>query len=137
MYVDDILITGYSSIDIQQLFDELHHHFALKDLGPVHYFLGFEVCRQSSSMHLSQSKYAIDLLRKTNMENAKPCPTPMSLSNKLSSNDSAPFVQASLYRSTIGSLQYLTYTRPDISFSVSKLCQFLQAPTINHWKACK
>ena len=72
-------------------------------------------------MHFSQSKYANDLLRKTNIENAKLSLTPKSLSNKLSSNDSAPFVQASLYLSTIGALQYLSYTWPYLSFSIRKL----------------
>ena len=137
VYVDDILITGDYQADIQQLIKDLHHQFALKALGPVSYFLGFEVLRTPVGLHLNQSKYARDLLQKTNMSNAKPCPTPMCFSNKLALNDSEVFTQPSLYRSTIGALQYLTLTRPDLAFSVNKLSQFLQAPTVAHWNACK
>ena len=71
------------------------------------------------------------------MEFSNPCATPMILSNKLASHDSPLFDHPSLYQSTLGALQYLTYTRPDISFTISKLSQFLQAPNVNHWKACK
>ena len=61
----------------------------------------------------------------------------MCLGNKLALNDSEVFTQPSLYRSTIGALQYFTLTRLDLAFSVTKLSQFLQAPTVAHWDACK
>ena len=56
VYVDDILITGNSPSDIQCVISDLHQHFAIKTLGPVHYFLGFEVVRSASSIHLCQSE---------------------------------------------------------------------------------
>ena len=93
--------------------------------------------RTSSRLHLSQAKYASDLLQKTNMINAKSCRTPMCLGNKFSFHDSEAFPHPSLYRSTIGALQYLTLTRPNLAFSVNKLSQFLQAPTVARWNACK
>ena len=71
------------------------------------------------------------------MYNAKSCSTPMVLSNKLSLHDSEAFSHPSLYRSTIGALQYLTLTCPDLAFSVNKLSQFLHAPTVAQWGACK
>ena len=67
MYVDDILITGESQDDMQQVITDLHQQFTLKTLGPINYFLGFEVNRFSSGLHLNQSKYEKDLLQKTNM----------------------------------------------------------------------
>ncbi|RVW80474.1 Retrovirus-related Pol polyprotein from transposon RE2 [Vitis vinifera] len=71
------------------------------------------------------------------MVHVKPSSTPMTIGKKLALEDSAPFPNVTLYRSTIGVLQYLTLTRSDISFSVNKLSQFLKAPTQHHWSACK
>ena len=71
------------------------------------------------------------------MVHVKPSSTPMTIDQKLALEDSAPFPDVTLYRSTIGALQYLTSTRPDISFSVNKLSQFLKAPTQHYWSACK
>ena len=119
VYVHDILIIGESQDDMQQIIKDLQIQFALKTLGSVNYILGFEVIQTSSGLHLSQSKYAADLLKKANMAEAIPCPTPMCLSNNFSTTDSELFSQPSLYRSTIGALQYLTITRPDLAFSVS------------------
>ena len=71
VYIDDILITGESFADVQQVIKDLNIQFALKTLGSVNYFLGFEVTHTSSGLHLSQSKYAADLLHKTNMSSTK------------------------------------------------------------------
>ena len=134
--VDDLWITGDDPAAIQHLIHELNRSFALKTPRSVRYFLGFEVERTSTVLHLQQSKYAYDLLLRTNMAHAKTSPTPLCINNKLHLGDSQPFDHPSLYRSTIGALQYLTHSRPDISFSVSKLSQFLHAPTVAHWFAC-
>ena len=88
-------------------------------------------------MSLTQKKYVRDLLIKTNMAEANPSPTPMCPSHKLHKGDSEAFDQISLYRSTIGSLQYLTMTRPDIAYAVNRLSRFLQSPTVKHWTARK
>ena len=137
VYVDDILITGESIDDVQLVIKVLNQKFAHKDLGSVSYYLRFEVTRNSSQLHLCQSKYAADLLQRIITAHAKPSPTPMSLGNKLSLTDSSALDAPSLYRSTVGALQYLTYTWPDLSFAVNKLSQYLHAPTMAHWNACK
>ena len=115
VYVDDILITGENSEYVHQVIKDLSAQFALKTLGSVNYFLGFEVTRTLFGLHLSRSKYAADLHLKTNMENCKPSPTPMCLKTKFSLEDSEAFSHPSLYRSTIGALQYLTMTSPDLA----------------------
>jgi hypothetical protein len=98
-----------------------------------------EVTKVRDGIILSQDKYASDLLKKVNMSSCKPVSTPISTSEKLSA-----YVGTSLgpndstnYRSVVGALQYLTLTRPDISFVVNKVCQFLHAPTEVHWSAVK
>ena len=100
-------------------------------------FLGFEALCTTTSLHLTQSKYTVDLLTKTNMHSAKPIPTPMSVALKLHATSSPAFFDLTLYRNTIGALQYLTHTKPDIAFVVNKLSQYLQQPTKLHWTTCK
>ena len=88
---------------------------------------------------MNQEKYAMDLLTRVGMHDCTSCPTPLSSTDKLSLNDGSPLgsEDSSRYRSIVGALQYLTLTRPDFSFSVNKVCQFLHAPTTAHWTAVK
>ncbi|KAL5735759.1 hypothetical protein ACOSQ2_030547 [Xanthoceras sorbifolium] len=79
----------------------------------------------------------MDLLTRTKMLDSRPCATPAAVSIKLSAHDGDAFHDPSLYRSTIGALQYLTLSRPDLAYIVNKLSQFLSAPTNIHWQACK
>jgi histone deacetylase 1/2 len=138
VYVDDILITGSAPHLIKDLIDKLNIKFALKQLGEVDYFLGLEVHHKSSgALLLNQAKYVKDLLCKTNMENCKPIGSPMVSSCRLSKFGTDTMNDPSLYRSTVGALQYATLTRPDIAFSVNKVCQFMAHPLESHWRAVK
>ncbi|XP_031275216.1 uncharacterized protein LOC116133667 [Pistacia vera] len=116
---------------------DLNAEFALKTLGSLQYFLGLAATRTPVGIHLKQTKYATDLFVKTNMLEAYACSTLMAVGTKLCSLDSPAFEHPSLYRSTIGALQYLTLTHPDISFPVNKLSQHLQALTNLQWQAYK
>ena len=126
VYVDDILITGDSSTLIQKVMADLHKQFALKTLGSISYFLGFETLGDKNGIFLSQTKYVNYLLKKANNAQAKPCPTPMVTGKKLFKEDCKLFEQPTVYRSIIGGLQYLTMTRPNIAFSINKLSQFFK-----------
>jgi hypothetical protein len=88
-------------------------------------------------MYLSQRRYITDLLRKTNLHEAKPVSSPMASSTVLSQYTGSSLSDPSSYRSVVGSLQYLSLTRPDISFAVNKVCQFMANPTEDHWSAVK
>ncbi|KAM1714592.1 hypothetical protein ACFX11_025429 [Malus domestica] len=77
VYVDDILVTGPNSSACTQFIHKLSTLFPIKDLGPLHYFLGLEVHQSAEGLFLHQTKYLLDLLRKTNMDGAKPCCTPL------------------------------------------------------------
>ena len=137
VYVDDILITRNNSITISDLVHDLNKSFLQKDLGSLHYFQGNEAFQDETSLYLTQSKYIADLLQKINMDAAKPLPT-LAISGKvLFKSDGDPMDNSTMYRSTIGALQYVTITRPDISYMVRKLSQFLQSPIEILWKACK
>ncbi|KAK2367079.1 hypothetical protein QL285_080397 [Trifolium repens] len=138
VYVDDIIITGSSINLVQTLVNKLDPVFSLKELGDLDYFLGIEVQHLSdNSLLLSQGKYIRDLLTKTNMLECKPIATPMMSSCKLSKTGSDSVTDPTLYRSVVGSLQYATITRPEISFAVNKVCQFMSAPLESHWTAVK
>ena len=139
IYVDDIIVTSSSDEAITGLLKDLSAEFALKDLGDLHYFLGIEVKKHDGGLHLSQEKYATDLVRKAGLQGCKPSPTPLSSSEKLSLTEGQALSQedSTKYRSLVGALQYLTLTRPDISFAVNKVCQFLHAPTTVHLTAAK
>jgi histone deacetylase 1/2 len=139
IYVDDIIVASSSQEATDALLSDLKKDFALKDLGDLHYVLGMEVKKVQSGIILTQDKYATDLLRRVNMLSCKPISTPLSTSEKLSAHEGVPLDpnDAKNYRSIVGALQYLTLTRPDISFSVNKVCQFLHAPTDTHWSTVK
>ncbi|WVZ64382.1 hypothetical protein U9M48_013903 [Paspalum notatum var. saurae] len=133
VYVDDIIVVSSSQDAVTKLLFDLQGDFALKDLGELNYFLGIEVKKVRNGILLSQEKYASDVIRRAGMQNCKPVSTPMSVSEKLSiqGGDSLGLgpEDATRFRSIVGALQYLTLTRPDISFPVNKVCQFLHAPT--------
>jgi len=138
VYVDDILITGNSSNVIQKFISALQTIFPLKDLGILHYFLGVHVSSlPDGSLFLSQEKYATDLLLQNDMLHAKSQPTPMISSLRLTKDGSTAVPDPTVYRSTVGALQYFTITRPELAFSVNKVCQIMHAPQEHHWKAVK
>jgi hypothetical protein len=97
----------------------------------LHYFLGIEVSSVADGIALCQRKYILDLLKKANMMMAKSCTTPMAVTDRLSKTSGTLLssTDATQYRSIVGALQYVTLTRPDISYSVNKVCQFLHSPT--------
>lgn len=137
IYVDDIIIASNSSSSIGHLISHLGNEFAVKDLGPLSYFLGIQVTKTSEGLHLSQGKYATDLLHRTRMAGSKPAPTPCTSGPKLSKFSGDSLNDPTEYRTLVGALRYLTHTRPDLSFSVSQLCQFLHCPTTDHLIAAK
>lgn len=105
----------------------------MKDLGPVHHFLGVEIHRSTNTLHLSQTHYAYTLLDKAKMLDCKPMNTPME-SKHPGLHDTTPFPNPTIYRSLVGALQYLTLTRLDLSFSVNYVSQFMQYPTFDNMK---
>ena len=139
VYVDDIIVASSSQDATKALLKDLRGEFALKDLGDLHYFLGIEVKKVPDGLLLSQARYVADILTRSGMDKAKAVDTPLSVSEKLGVTDGTKLEtkDATCYRSLVGALQYLTLTRPNISLSVNKVCQFLHSPTTAHWSAVK
>ncbi|GJT12782.1 ribonuclease H-like domain-containing protein [Tanacetum coccineum] len=112
-----------SSAFLQRIIASLHNEFAMKDLGSLNYFLGISAQRSTSGLFLSQSKFAKEILEWAHMQHCNPCRTPVDTESKLGS-DGDPVSDPTLYRSLVVALQYLTFTRPDISYVVKHVFAF-------------
>ena len=106
---------------------------------PATPFIVSSLKRDQDGLFMSQGRYAADVLTRSGMDKCKAIDTPLSSTHKLSieEGDALGPEDSTKYRSLVGTLQYLTLTRPDISFAVNKVCQFLYAPTTAHWSAVK
>ena len=135
VYVDDIVITGNDESFIAQLKQALASEFQVKDLGQMRYFLGMEITRSRKGNNVSQRKYTLDLLHETGMLGAKPEETPMDDQYKLEIKEKGVPANTERYRRLVGKLIYLTHTRPDISFAVGMVSQFMHQPQKEHMDA--
>uniref|UniRef100_A0A2N9FGV4 Integrase catalytic domain-containing protein n=1 Tax=Fagus sylvatica TaxID=28930 RepID=A0A2N9FGV4_FAGSY len=135
VYVDDIVITGSDKEGIQILINHLSSSFLTKDLGKLRYFLGIEVAKSKAGISLSQRKYTLDILQDTGYLGSKPVATPMEPNLKLMPDESDFVDDPDTYRRLVGKLIYLTITRPDISYAVSIVSQFMTNPRVPHMNA--
>jgi hypothetical protein len=124
LYVDDIFLTGEENL-ITNCKKKLTAEFEMKYLGPIHYFLGLKVWQSPEKIFLNQWKYAVEILKIFDMLECKAMNTPMEMILKLLVDTSSELVDATLYRQIIGSLMYLTNTRPYIFLVVNTLSQYL------------
>ncbi|KAK3027311.1 hypothetical protein RJ639_040403 [Escallonia herrerae] len=118
LYVDDMIITDSDLDDISILKQDLNHYFEMKDLGTLSYFLELEVSTVSDGNYLSQAKYASDLLSRAGLTDSKTASTPLESNVRFTPRDGAPLRDPTLYSTLVGSLVYLTVTRPDIAYVV-------------------
>ncbi|GKD17916.1 ribonuclease H-like domain-containing protein [Tanacetum coccineum] len=136
LFVDDIVLTASSNRLLQQIIASLHREFSMTDLGALNYFLGISVTRDSFGMFLSLRKYAMEILEHAHMVGYNSSRTPIDTESKLR-DGGTPVVDPTLYRSLVGSLQYLTFTRPDITYAVQQVCLYMHDPREPHFSALK
>jgi hypothetical protein len=136
LYVDDLFLTGEEKL-MTECKKRLASEFEMKDLGLMHYFLGLEVWQSPERIFLNQGKYAVKILKRFDMLECKSMNTPMETKLKLLVDTSSELIDATLYRQIIGSLMYLTNTRPNICFVVNTLSQFLVEPRHVHLVVAK
>ena len=103
---------------VQEFVEVISHEFEMSLVGELSYFLCLQIRQLNDGIFITQAKYVKKLVKKFGLENAKHCDTPMSTTLKLSKDASGKSVEQTLYRGMIGSLFYLTISRPDIFFSV-------------------
>ena len=120
LYVDDLFVTGDDGL-IADTKRKLVAEFEMKDLGMMHYFIGMEVWQNTDGIFLGQGKYAVEILKRFRMMDCKAMTTPMASNLNLLSDASSEMIDAMMYRQMIGSLMYLTNTRPNICFSMNTL----------------
>eukprot|EP01018_Ginkgo_biloba_P000406 Gb_07443 [translate_table: standard] len=124
IYVDDLIYTGNNKNLMKKFQAAMTQEFEMTDLGHMHYFLGIEVQQHFEGIFISQAKYVADLLEKFRMKTCKAVATPLALGEKLTKEDASSKVNATLYRSLVGSLMYLTTTRPDIMYAMNLVSRF-------------
>ena len=111
--------------------------FRMSDLGLLSYYLVLEVTQGAHGITLCQGAYAIKILEKAGLVACNPSTTPMEMKLKLLKEGSTPSVDATEYRSLIGSLRYLCNSRPDLAYAVGYLSRFMEAPRQEHLAAVK
>jgi hypothetical protein len=115
LYVDDMIITGDDPEYIAFVKAHLSDQFLMSDIGPLRYFLGIEISSMPEGFFLSQEKYIQDLLDRASLTDHRTAETPMELNVHLKPTDGEPLEDPTHYHHIVGSLVYLSVTRPDIS----------------------
>ena len=111
--------------------------FDMTDLGRMRYFLGIEVMQNSDGIFICQRKYIREILTRFGMENSNAVKNPIVTGTKLSKNDGGATVDSTVFKQLVGSLLYLTATRPDIMYAVSLISRFMSCPYESHWLTAK
>ncbi|KAM2673816.1 hypothetical protein EV2_015076 [Malus domestica] len=117
--------------EIVSLKQSLHQKFAIKDLGKLNYFLGIEKATSHNGLFFNQRKYVLDLLQEVSMLYCKPVTTPLDCKLKLDTAKEL-LTHVSYYQRLVGKLIYLAITRPDITYAMSLVSQFMHAPIVTH-----
>ncbi|GJW02378.1 putative ribonuclease H-like domain-containing protein [Tanacetum coccineum] len=134
----DYIIFGFTNKELCTRFEKLmKDKFQMSSMGELTFFLGLQVQQKEDGIFISQDKYVAEILKKFNYTNVKSALTPVDLENPLVKDGDADDVDVHLYRSMIGSLMYLTASRPDIMFAVCACARFQVTPKTSHLLAVK
>jgi isopentenyldiphosphate isomerase len=130
--VDDIIFGGSSHVLESSFQEMMEKEFQMSMMEELTFFLGIQVKQMKQGIFVHQAKYTKDLMKKFNMAELKPVLTPMSMATALDPDENGETVDQREYRSMIGSLLYLTATRPDIQFAVCLCARFQSSPLSSH-----
>ncbi|GAA0157872.1 transmembrane signal receptor [Lithospermum erythrorhizon] len=132
VYVDDILLVGNSEEHIKAVKLHLDREFTIKDLGLLKYFLGIEIARSNAGIFISQRKHVRDIVHYMKLQDAHKVASPLQVDWQ-SYDSNSPLLDDPLYRRLIRRLLYLNFTKPDLTYIVHHLSEFMQHPTVNYW----
>jgi hypothetical protein len=137
VYVDDIFFCGSSNSLIVRFVEDMSREFEMSMTGELQFFLGLQIKQSMEGTFMHQAKYNKDIVRKFKMEDSKAMAMPMSTTTALDADEEGEHVDQKEYRSMVGSLLYLTVTRPDIQFSVCLCARFQASPRTSHRQVVK
>ncbi|GKD80771.1 putative ribonuclease H-like domain-containing protein, partial [Tanacetum coccineum] len=137
VYVDDIIFRSTKKSLCTEFEKLMHKKFQMSSMGELTFFLGLQVTQKDDGIFISQDKYVDEILKKFGFSTVKTASTPMETSKSLMKDENAEDVDVHLYRSMIGSLMYLTSSRPDIMFVVCACARFQVTPKVSHLHAVK
>ncbi|GJR13955.1 retrovirus-related pol polyprotein from transposon TNT 1-94 [Tanacetum coccineum] len=137
IYVDDIIFASTDPKDCDHFSNEMSSKFQISMMGQISFFLGLQISQNPRGIFINQSKYANEILKKFDLHKSDPVDTPMVERTKLDEDLSGIPVDQTQYRSMIGSLMYLTASRPDLVFVVCMCARYQSKPTKKHLEAVK
>lgn len=137
LYVDDLIYTGNDRVMFEKFKESIMLEFDMTDLGLLHYFLGLEVIQFDAGNFICQKKYVEEILERFQMKNCNSVTTPIEKGLKLVKDPAGRIVDSTLYKQIVGSLMYLTATRPDIMHAVSSISKYMEHPREDHLLAAK
>ena len=137
LYVDDLIFTRNDEIMFAKFKKSMILEFDMTNLGKMRYFLGIEVMQKSDGIFISQKKYTQEVLERFSMDKCNPVHNPMVHGFKVMKNGDGVRIDSTFYKKIVGSLMYLTATRPDVMFVVSLISRFMDCPTKLHLQAAK
>ncbi|KAF7133538.1 hypothetical protein RHSIM_Rhsim09G0174500 [Rhododendron simsii] len=135
LYVDDLIFTGNNPTMFETFKKTMFQEFEMTDIGLMAHFLGIEVTKSEEGIFISQSKYAMEILKKYGMETSNPVTTPVYSGLELKKSDTRNVDP--IYFKSLGSLRYLTYTRPDILYGIELVSRYMETPDQSHLFAAK
>jgi transposase InsO family protein len=137
LYVDDLIFTGNNRSMCDEFKNSMMLEFDMSDLGKMKHFLGVEVKQCAGGIFICQRRYAREVLARFGMEDSNAVKNPIVPGTKLRKDEGGVRVDETQFKQVVGSLMYLTVTRPDLMFGVSLISRFMSRPTMAHWLAAK
>jgi hypothetical protein len=137
VYVDDNIFGSDDDRLSQKFAKDMQNEFEMSLLGELSFFLGLQIHQRNQGIFISQTKYIREMLKRFGMEDCKPVINPMQTSCKLSKFDDSKYIDKRQYRSMIGSLLYVTTSKPDVMQAVGQVAWFQSTPKESHALAAK
>lgn len=137
VYVDDLLFTGNDDSMLEEFKCSMKKEFDMTDLEKMRYFLGIEVMQRDDGIFICQKKYAAEVIERFGMKDYNPVSNPIVPGQKIGRDEAGEKVDPTLFKQMVGSLMYLTATRPDLMFAVSLISRFMASPTQLHFAVVK